>query len=91
MEYEPNPGYQEILKLDKMLTEAKIPHKLKKPYDSLWQIIYSCKGDRIYIIRGTYWVFVSEKERQSTIKNNLTPEQIFENIKNQTIIKLIKE
>ena len=56
MEYEPNPGYQEILRLDKMLTEANIPHQLKRRLDG-WQIIYPRVQER-WTLKGVYndWV-----------------------------------
>lgn len=39
-------SYTEILKLDKMLTEANIPHTLDRFLDG-WQVIYSVNGKRI--------------------------------------------
>lgn len=42
MELETDHKYQEILRLDKMLSEAYIPHELVKLYDG-WQIIYPYK------------------------------------------------
>ena len=39
-------SYTEILKLDKMLTEANIPHTLKRFLDG-WQVIYYHNEERI--------------------------------------------
>ncbi len=39
-------SYTEILKLDRMLTEANIPHTLNRFLDG-WQVIYSINGERI--------------------------------------------
>lgn len=39
-------GYTEILKLDKMLTDSKIPHTLDRFLDG-WQVVYSVNGKRI--------------------------------------------
>lgn len=39
-------SYTEILKLDKMLTDANIPHTLDRFLDG-WQVVYSVNGKRI--------------------------------------------
>lgn len=42
MEQKANEKYQEILRLDKMLTEAGIPH-VTEPYFEAWSISYPTK------------------------------------------------
>lgn len=44
--YRLDESYTEILKLDKMLTDANIPHTLDRFFDG-WQVIYSVNGNRI--------------------------------------------
>jgi hypothetical protein len=44
--YRLDESYTEILKLDKMLTDANIPHTLDRFLDG-WQVIYSVNGNRI--------------------------------------------
>ena len=44
--YRLDESYTEILKLDKMLNNANIPHTLDRFLDG-WQVIYSVKGNRI--------------------------------------------
>ena len=43
--YVTNPRYQEILRLDAMLTEKHIPHSLVKILDG-WQVIYPEDGSK---------------------------------------------
>ena len=44
--YRLDKSYTEILKLDKMLTDANIPHTLNRFLDG-WQVVYSVNGKRI--------------------------------------------
>ena len=44
--YRLDESYTEILKLDKMLTDANIPHTLDRFLDG-WQVIYFVNGNRI--------------------------------------------
>lgn len=41
-----NENYTEILKLDKMLTEAQIPHTLQRFSDG-WQVVYPSEEKRV--------------------------------------------
>lgn len=52
-----NPSYKEILKLNTMLDNAKIPHRTHRLYDG-WQVIYApCHPD--------YWVADAIETRYS--------------------------
>lgn len=44
--FDVNPEYTAILKLDKLLTEAQIPHLLERAYDG-WIVIYPSREDNI--------------------------------------------
>lgn len=46
VKYRLDESYTEILKLDKMLTDANIPHTLDRFLDG-WQVVYSVNGKRI--------------------------------------------
>lgn len=82
-------GYTEILKLDKMLTEANVPHTLDRFLDG-WQVIYSVNGKRIAdAIQhfGSYgntenlleiMGLVDPKESDDSVLGWLTAEDVFE-------------
>ena len=45
MSERPNEAYQEILRLDKLLTDAQIPHSIDRSGDG-WHIVYPSHGAR---------------------------------------------
>lgn len=89
--YNTNPIYQKILKLDKMLTEANIPHTLDKLFDG-WQIGYpvrvntrGCVMDAIEH-NGSYGLEIMglltpEEAEHDDVVGCLSPEEVFERIR----------
>ena len=89
-----NPSYQEILKLDSMLTEAKVPHKLTRLFDG-WQVCYPDDDPHIRVCdaiehRGSYGVggdmlelmgLLSEDEmRLDSVKGWMTAQEVFDRV-----------
>lgn len=91
-----NPKYQEILKLDRMLTEADIPHVLDTWFDG-WRICYpttylngECVMDAIEH-HGSYGqdddlleimgLLTPEEEEYDSVRGHLTAEDVFERIR----------
>ena len=69
-----NERYTEILKLDKMLDEAEIPHTLKRSMDG-WQVCYPSVGkDRVADAIETFGSYGVE-ENLLEIMGLLTPEE----------------
>lgn len=92
-----NEKYQEILKLDRMLTEAGIPHTLETSMDG-WQLCYpsnrqddECIMDAIEKM-GSYGsesdkleimgLLTPEEESHDSVLGYLTAEDVFERIRN---------
>lgn len=90
-----NSSYQEILKLDRMLTDANIPHTLQRRFDG-WQICYpverpsyDCVMDAIELF-GSYGqekdrleimgLLTPEEEEIDSVLGYLTAEDVFERI-----------
>lgn len=85
-----NENYKEILKLDKLLNEADIPHELIRNMDG-WQILYpdkqNCVSDAIEYT-GSYGDSVDKLEimglltadelKEDTVAGYLTAEDVFE-------------
>lgn len=93
--YFTNPKYQEIIKLDKMLTEAGIPHTFDKMFDG-WQICYPNKHPESIVMDaiehyGSYGkdndrleimgLLTPEEEEHDYVAGHLTAEQVFERIR----------
>lgn len=92
---EPNPRYQEILKLDRMLTEASIPHTLDRRFDG-WQICYPTSLNSSSCIMDAVEHFLSyrngsdlleimglltpEEEECDSVLGGLAAEEVFERI-----------
>lgn len=91
-----NPAYREILKLDQMLTDAHIPHTLRRIFDG-WQVCYpnersddNCVMDAIEHF-GSYGkdedrleimgLLTPEEEEGDSVLGHLTAEEVFERIK----------
>lgn len=87
--------YKEILKLDKMLNEAGIPHTLDRMMDG-WQIVYFKKGTNIIVMYaieffGSYGnredlleimgLLTPEEEEHDSVLGHLTAEEVFGRIK----------
>ena len=93
----PNRDYQEILKLDEMLTEADIPHTFGRLFDG-WQICYPSNfGTPDFVMdviqhSGSYGsaedkleimgLLTSEEEEQDAVVGYLTATEVFERIYN---------
>lgn len=92
--FELNESYTEILKLDRMLTEAKIPHALVRLMDG-WQVIYPDVGIYDSVAdavenTGSYGheknlleimgLLTDEEARFNSVKGWLTAEDVFERI-----------
>lgn len=89
--YITNPVYQKILKLDKMLTEANIPHTLDTLFDG-WQIGYPVRvndhGNVMDAIEhnGSYGLEIMglltpEEEEYDSVAGCLDVEEVFERIR----------
>jgi hypothetical protein len=86
--YRLDESYTEILKLDKMLTEANIPHTLDRFMDG-WQVIYSVNGERIADAIEHYSSYGNEEnlleimglvkpeETSDSVLGHLTAEDVF--------------
>lgn len=90
-----NPAYQEILKLDQMLTDAHIPHTLRRIFDG-WQVCYPNESQDDYIMDaiehyGSYGkeddkieimgLLTPEEGEHDSILGYLTAEDVFERIR----------
>jgi hypothetical protein len=89
-----NPAYKEILRLEKMLIEAKIPHCIERAGDG-WRIAYPMDGEKrvcsIVEHIGTYGYrhdrleimgLLNANERKGdTVVGWLTAENVFDRIK----------
>lgn len=93
---EANPKYQEIIKLDKMLAEANIPHTTKRLFDG-WQVCYpvdvhepDCVMDAVEHF-GSYGhehdeleimgLLTPKEEEDDPVLGYLTAEDVFERIR----------
>lgn len=91
--YFTNPAYKEILRLDVMLTEARIPHERARLMDG-WQVWYPSKehyildaiehwssygkeSDRLEIMG----LLIPEEEEDDSVLGYLTAEEVFERIR----------
>ena len=85
-----NENYTEILKLNEMLTKAKIPHRFDRLFDG-YQVIYFYKGERIADaiehsggsgaaenLLEIMGCLTSEEEEQGYVLGYLTAEEVFE-------------
>ena len=88
-----NNKYTEILKLDKMLDEAEIPHTLERSMDG-WQVCYpdvdNCVADAIEFY-GSYGseenlleimgLLTPEEAEHDSVLGHLTAENVFERMR----------
>ena len=72
--YITDPKYTEILKLDKMLTESRIPHVLQKHLDG-WQIIYPEAGKKRVMDAIENFGSYGHEKNLLEIMGLLTPEE----------------
>lgn len=92
--YRTNPAYQEILRLDKMLSEVNIPHTLDRLMDG-WQICYPSRMRNEMIMDaiehgGSYGnyedkleimgLLTPEESEHDSVVGHLTAEEVFERI-----------
>ena len=89
-----NSAYQEILRLDHLLTEAEIPHSMQRAGDG-WRIAYPADGKKrvcsIVEYTGTYGhrqdrleimgLLNPEERKGDTVVGWLTAENVFDRIK----------
>lgn len=88
-----NESYTEILKLDKMLSEANIPHSLERFMDG-WQVCYPKSENRIADAiehRGSYGntanllelmgLLTSEELEHNAVVGGLTADEVFKRFK----------
>lgn len=92
-EWSTNPSYQEILKLNKMLTDANIPHTLDKLFDG-WQVCYPTVDERVMDAiqhYGSYGrdndtleimgLLIPDEAEWDSVAGHLTAEEVFERIR----------
>lgn len=94
-EYITDEKYQEIHVLERMLTEAGIPHTMEKVMDG-WQVFYPCADNRKRVCDaieylGSYGyvqdkieimgLLTVEEQERSSVLGDLTAENVFERIK----------
>ena len=89
-----NGEFREILELERMLIDAKIPHAIRRLYDG-WQICYPDNDNYVLSaieFTGSYGSksdlieimgLLSEKEREfDSVCGNLPAKNVFERVKN---------
>lgn len=72
--YVTNPRYQEILRLDAMLTEKHIPHSLVKILDG-WQVIYPEDGPKRIMDAIEHFGSYGQEDDLLEIMGLLTPDE----------------
>ena len=89
--YRLDENYTEILKLDKMLTDAKIPHTLDRFLDG-WRVIYFVNGNRVADAIQHYGSYgntenlleimglVKPEETSDSVLGHLTADDVFNRI-----------
>lgn len=93
--YSTNSDYQEILKLDRMLTDASIPHTLDRLFDG-WQVCYPTREQPELVMDaiehyGSYGkdedkleimgLLTPDEEEHDSVLGYLTAEDVFERIR----------
>lgn len=90
-----NPSYKEILKLNTMLDNAKIPHRMHRLYDG-WQVIYTPHHPDFWVADAieTYYSYgvdddllelagrllTEEELKYDSVVGGLTAKDVFERI-----------
>ena len=95
IDYSTNSNYQEILKLDRMLTDASIPHTLDRLFDG-WQVCYPTREEPELAMDaiehyGSYGkdedkleimgLLTPDEEEYDSVLGYLTAEDVFERIR----------
>ena len=95
IDYSTNSNYQEILKLDRMLTNASIPHTLDRLFDG-WQVCYPTREEPELVMDaiehyGSYGkdedkleimgLLTPDEEEHDSVLGYLTAEDVFERIR----------
>ena len=95
IDYSTNSNYQEILKLDRMPTDASIPHTLDRLFDG-WQVCYPTREEQELVMDaiehyGSYGkdedkleimgLLTPDEEEHDSILGYLTAEDVFERIR----------
>ena len=95
IDYSTNSDYQEILKLDRMLTDASIPHTLDRLFDG-WQVCYPTREEPELVMDaiehyGSYGkdedkleimgLLTPDEEEHDFVLGYLTAEDVFERIR----------
>ena len=93
--YSTDSNYQEILKLDRMLTDASIPHTLDRLFDG-WQVCYPTREEPELVMDaiehyGSYGkdedkleimgLLTPDEEEHDSVLGYLTAEDVFERIR----------
>lgn len=93
--YSTDSNYQEILKLDRMLTDASIPHTLDRLFDG-WQVCYPAREQPELVMDaiehyGSYGkdedkleimgLLTPDEEEHDSVLGYLTAEDVFERIR----------
>lgn len=73
-----NDKYTEILKLDKMLTDAQIPHTLERMMDG-WQVVYPDEENRV-ADAIEHCVSYGHEENLLEIMGLIKPEETFDSV-----------
>lgn len=95
IDYSTNSNYWEILKLDRMLTDASIPHTLDRLFDG-WQVCYPTREEPELVMDaiehyGSYGkdedkleimgLLTPDEEEHDSVLGYLTAEDVFERIR----------
>lgn len=95
IDYSTDSNYQEILKLDRMLTDASIPHTLDRIFDG-WQVCYPTREEQELVMDaiehyGSYGkdedkleimgLLTPDEEEHDSVLGYLTAEDVFERIR----------
>ena len=95
IDYSTNSDYQEILKLDRMLTDASIPHTLDRLFDG-WRVCYPTREEPELVMDaiehyGSYGkdedkleimgLLTPDEEEHDSVLGYLTAEDVFERIR----------
>ena len=95
IDYSTTSDYQEILKLDRMLTDASIPHTIDRLFDG-WQVCYPTREEQELVMDaiehyGSYGkdddkleimgLLTPDEEEHDSVLGYLTAEDVFERIR----------
>lgn len=80
IDYSTNSNYQEILKLDRMLTDASIPHTLDRLFDG-WQVCYPTREEPELVMDAIeHYGSYGKDEDKLEIMGLLTPDEEYDSV-----------